>query len=213
MNDDKLSYFVASYRALDTDELATLHRRRDTLADEAISALDVVLSEKGLQIESLPLPSAPQAEGKRVPSGVGGWLLLLVVGLMVLGPLMGAGRLNADIMLAETQYPNLAMLGNWKSYKSATWAAFSVVAALSFWAGFGLAKGRDASVVGKAKIVLWLIGPLASFVLGILIPLLAFGKWHADGQFVSNIIASAIVAAIWSTYLSKSKRVRATYAL
>lgn len=94
MNDDKYSYFLASYRALDADELAALHRRRDSLADEAISALDVVLSEKGVQIASLPsLPaSTPGARGKNVPCGVGGWLFLLVVGLLVLGPLIGPGR-------------------------------------------------------------------------------------------------------------------------
>lgn len=124
-----------------------------------------------------------------------------------------AGQINASIMLSETRYPNLAAVGNWKSYKSATWLAFATFAGLSFWAGIGLARGRDASVVVRAKIVLWLIGPIASFVVGMLVPLLAFGKPLVDVQVVSNIVASAITAAIWTTYLSKSKRVRATYAL
>ena len=213
MNDEKRSYFVARYRALDTDELAALHRQRDTLADEAISALDAVLLEKGLQVANLPPPSAPEADEKKSAVGVGGWLLLLIVSLLVLVPLLGAGRLNADIVLTEMGHPNLAKLENWKSYKSALWAVFSVVAALSFWAGFGLARSRNASVVGRAKIVLWLIGPLASFVAGVFIPLLALGKPQANVQVVVNIVVSALVAALWTAYLSKSKRVRATYTL
>ena len=48
MDQDKLSYFVSRYRALDADELSDLHGRRGTLADEAIVALDTVLAEKGI---------------------------------------------------------------------------------------------------------------------------------------------------------------------
>ncbi len=155
-------------------------------------------------------PASSSASG---PVGVGGWLLLLVAGLMFLGPLMGAGRINADIMSAESQYPNLLTVPAWGTFKSATWWSFLVVCCLSFYAGLGLARGRDISVVKRAKILLWIIGPAASIVMGLFIPLAVFGKIESDPQFFGALIASVIVSAIWTAYLSKSRRVKATYAL
>lgn len=145
------------------------------------------------------------------PVGVGGWLLLLVVGLMFLGPLIGAGRINADIMTVELQYPSLLTVPAWGTFKSATWWSYLVVCCLSFYAGFGLAKGRDISVVKRAKVLLWVIGPVASIVMGLLIPLAVFGKIESDPQFFGALIASVITSAIWTAYLSKSRRVKATY--
>lgn len=154
-------------------------------------------------------PASSSASG---PVGVGGWLLLLVAGLMFLGPLMGAGRINADIMSAESQYPNLLTVLEWSTFKSATWWSFLVVCCLSFYAGLGLAKGRDISVVKRAKILLWVIGPVASVVMGLFIPLVVFGKTESDPQFLGALVASVIASAIWTAYLSKSRRVKATYA-
>ena len=155
-----------------------------------------------------PPPAQSNTKG---PAGVAGWLLLLVVGLMFLGPLMGAGRINADIMLAESQYPNLKDLESWQLYKSATWWSFLVVACLSIYAGFGLAKGRNPSVVKRAKIFLWVAGPAASIVMGIFLPLFVFGELESDPQFFGALIGSVLVAAIWTAYLSMSRRVKATY--
>lgn len=53
MDQDKLSYFVSRFKTLDGDELAELHSRRDTLAEEAILALDTILSEKGINKDIL----------------------------------------------------------------------------------------------------------------------------------------------------------------
>lgn len=154
-------------------------------------------------------PASSSASG---PAGVGGWLLLLVVGLMFLGPLMGAGRLSADITSIESQYPNLLSIPVWSTFKSASWWSFVVVCCLSFYAGLGLAKGRDFSVVKRAKILLWIIGPVASIIMGLFIPLVVIGKVESDPQFFGSLIASVIGAAIWTAYLSKSRRVKATYA-
>ncbi|HRK36785.1 MAG TPA: DUF2569 family protein [Burkholderiaceae bacterium] len=149
---------------------------------------------------------------KSGPSGVGGWLLLLVIGMLALGPLLGAGRINADFMMAERQYPNLGSLAEWITFKRTTWWAFAVVAAISMYGGWDLVSSRDWSVVNRAKVILWLTGPIASIVLAIVIPLAVFGKTEAsDPQFIGAFIASVIAASIWTAYLSKSKRVRNTY--
>lgn len=147
------------------------------------------------------------------PSGVGGWLLLLVTGLMFLGPLMGAGRINSDIMSAESQYPNLTAAATWGTYKAATWWTFLVVSCLSFYTGIGLARGRDISVVYRAKIMLWIIGPVANVILGLFIPVFVFGKIESGPEFIGGLTGSAIAAAIWTAYLTKSKRVKATYGI
>ena len=156
--------------------------------------------------------SAATVSQREGPLGVGGWLLLLVVGMMVLGPLLGAGRINADIMMVEHQYPELATFDKWRTFKSVTWLVFVAVAALSFFGGWGLARGKDWSVVKRAKVILWLTGPVASLVMGVLIPIITFGESNAvDGQFVGAFIASIIAASIWTAYLTKSKRVGNTY--
>lgn len=153
-------------------------------------------------------PAAPE---QSTVAGVGGWLLLLILSLMFLGPLIGAGHINSDFMSVEDKYPNLKTVAEWGLYKSATWWTFLLVGCLSFYAGLGLVKRRDHLVVKRAKIILWAIGPVASVVLGVFIPILIFGKAEPDPQFVVSMIASIIATAIWTAYLSKSKRVKATY--
>lgn len=154
---------------------------------------------------------SPSSMGASGPAGVGRWLLFLVVGLMFLGPILGAGRINAGIVVAESQYPNLLTVPAWSTYKSITWWSFLVVCCLSFYAGIGLVKGRDTSVVKRAKILLWVIGPVASIVMGLLIPLAVFGKIESDPQIFGSLLGSVMVSAIWTAYLTKSRRVKATY--
>jgi len=60
--------------------------------------------------------------------------------------------------------------------------------------------------VKRAKIILWVIGPLASLLEGVFLPILIFGKSEFNPQFVGSMIASIITAAIWTAYLSKSKK-------
>lgn len=154
-------------------------------------------------------PSA--APEQSTVAGVGGWLLLLVLGLMLLGPLMEAGRMDANFISAEEQYPNLKSVADWGTYKSASRLTFLVMYGLSFYAGVGLLKDRSMLAVKRAKTILWIIGPLASLMQGILLPVLIFGNFEPDPQFIGSMIASIIAAAIWTAYLSKSKRVKATY--
>jgi len=131
---------------------------------------------------------------------------------MMIGPLLGAATLNADIMTSETQYPNLLTLDSWKTFKYVTWTAYLCVAALSFYAGYGFATYREFTAVRRAKIILWVAGPAATVVIGMLIPLVVFGTFKLDPVIIGHVIPSAIGAAIWTAYLSRSKRVRATYA-
>ena len=152
------------------------------------------------------------SEERKRPLGVRGWLFLLVAGLLVLGPLLGAGRIGADVMTAEDQYPALKSLPQWANFKAVTWLTFFVIAALSVSGGLGLAVGKDWSVVKRAKIILWLVGPVGALVMGVIVPLATLGESNGGhAQFVGGLIASIVAAGIWTVYLSKSKRVRNTY--
>jgi hypothetical protein len=144
-------------------------------------------------------------------SGVGGWLLFLIVGLMWIGPLIAAGVTNSGIRAAETEFPALKATPAWRTFTSTTWWTFLALWCLSFYAGLGLARGRDRAVVFRAQIVLWLLGPGGVLLRGIVIPFLAFGRLAPLSQLLGWLIASTAAAAIWSLYLSKSRRVRVTY--
>lgn len=154
----------------------------------------------------------PVAPEKYKLSGVGGWLLLLTLGLMLLGPLTSVGRINSDFMTTEATYPALKGLAVWSTYKTATWWVTLFVCGASFYAGLGLVRKRTRAVVNRAQVLLWVIGPVASIVLGVVIPALVLPTSAGPGsQFLGALIVSAIGAGIWSTYLSRSKRVAATY--
>ena len=147
--------------------------------------------------------------------GVGGWLLFLILGLMFISPILGVGRIYNDFMSAESQNPNLKLVAAWSLYKSATWWTFFVVCGLSFYAGLGLAKDRNIAVVKRAKILIWVIGPGANIIMSFVLPAVIFGRVEWDpndvGAFIGALVASVLGAAIWTAYLTKSKRVRATY--
>lgn len=155
----------------------------------------------------------PTEEAKKHPLyGVGGWLLFLIAGMMVIGPLLNAGRINAEILSAENQYPALVSLNEWKTYKLATWWTFAIAAALSFYGGLGLVQDKNWTAVSKAKAILWICGPVASVALGLLVPIFAFGNAQGIGvEFIWPLIVSLIGASIWTAYLSNSQRVRLTY--
>jgi len=146
------------------------------------------------------------------PSGVGGWLLLLVVGLLVLGPLFGVIGISREFVTEERHYPTLKYLQVWANFKTGIWWTFLAAAVLSFYGGWGLARGKDWSVVKRAKLVLWLSWPVAALFMGVIVPIATLGKpCAADSPIWGGLIASIISARIWTAYLSKSKRVHNTY--
>lgn len=132
--------------------------------------------------------------------------------MTVVGPLLCAGQINSGFTEAEGQYQALTSIAAWGAFKRATWFAFCCISALSIYGGLGLAQGRDWSVVKRAKVILWITGPAATLLMGLVIPAMSFGNIDAaDGQILGPFIASVMVAALWTGYLSKSKRVRNTY--
>ena len=163
-----------------------------------------------------PVPPAPQA-GSPGPAGIGGWLALLIVGLIGLRPLLGAGLIIADHTAAERETPVVVGVPAWSNFKAATWSGFFATAAISIYAGWGLLKGRNRSVVRRAIGALWLAGPVGQVLVMIVVPLLTLGAFENSdiNRFIRAsewpLIRSTIVASVWTAYLMKSGRVRSTY--
>jgi len=148
------------------------------------------------------------------PHGVGGWLALLVAGMVVLGPLLGIGRTYGEFAAAEREYPALAQVAEWSSFKTVEWAALLFFCAISIYGGLGLATKRTPDAVSRAKLVLWFNYPISITVTAMIIPATMIpdgGKQAA--MVVPSLFASLIAVAIWTAYLNRSMRVKNTYGL
>lgn len=206
MTEDQRNFLLQRYRSMETEELIEL--RAGDLTEVATEAINYVIEERGISPNQQREITKQVTEERRAasePYGVRGWLALLVAGMMFLGPLVGAASMVAYL------YPPIMPLPEWTTYKGAMWVAFLVFAAMNFYGGLGLVRGRKWSVVTRAKQILWVTGPLASIVMGVIIPLSIFGTTGLAGPVIGALITSLISAHIWTAYLSQSKRVRNTY--
>jgi len=143
--------------------------------------------------------------------GIDGWLALLVIILLVGKPLFGAANIYKEFYFAEQQFARLALVPAWTMLKVATWVTWLVVALISIYGGIGLARGKEWSVVRRAQFVLWLTGPVAVLIMGVVLPGVALGSVQVDGEVVRAFIVSAAITTLWTAYLSFSLRVRNTY--
>jgi len=156
--------------------------------------------------------TADTKRAKKSLRGVGGWLGLLVVGLTILGPILGAVNLSADFTNAEIDYPKIASFAPWVSYKSAIWAVFGVAALVSLTSGLLLFRFRPSSV-RLSIVALWIIGPV-KVLLDIVVANTSFTQTVAAAMVQGmwpGLFVSILVAIIWTSYLLRSKRVRNTY--
>lgn len=171
--------------------------------------------ERGVQSlhVSIVKPDGPPRFSELGPIGVGGWLLLLILQMSLIGPLIGAGQIYTELYILEHAYPALVSLSKWATYRSAIWWTFWMTTGLRVFGAWGLATGRDWSVVRRAKIVLW-AGPVGALICVGLAPLVMDVNVETaiTRQVVASFMGSVTAASIWTTYLSKSKRVRARFA-
>lgn len=147
------------------------------------------------------------SDGSRV-SGVGGWLALLVFGLMVGGPLFNIVNTISEFADAERGLPQLLAMPSWQNAKIATWIFVIVQSGFLFSAGWKLSNQFVPASVSYAQATLWIAGPLFNvsciLVVAFLMHVPAAPGLPAAGQ-------SVIYALVWTLYLQKSRRVRNTY--
>lgn len=169
----------------------------------------------GLQLGDEPLVFAQTPQQRNGgPEGIGGWLILLIVGLVstVLSNLMAtvaALRLIGDGSWAAVTTPGNALyhplFGTLLTFELIGNAAFALYAivmlVLMFTKSPWFPRGMIAMYVAS---VLYLVGDL---VIGMQVPSVAA---EPSGS-IAALARSAAVALIWIPYLLTSKRVRNTF--
>jgi len=149
-------------------------------------------------------------------SGVGGWLGLLVIRLMILFPLSGIVVVYMELLEGEKSFPPISP--QWQTYKQASWLIFIASSALSFAAGYRLWKIHLPESVKFAILALWLSGPLKDTLWMISAIVVLGNDTVTGGDIIASfgsivVISSAIAAGIGTAYLKRSVRVKNTYNL
>lgn len=179
------------------------------------------LSQGGAPEEAPVQGEAPHIErGQRQaaqPSGVRGWLLVLVGVLMVVVPLVGIGSFLSHLAILKNLHPSLVGRLGWESYLFWMWLAVGGTAALSIYASLRLLNGKNSEDVEAVCTMLWVIGPVAAVVVNGLIPFLMHEMQYmryvglTGAPLIASIIGSALFSLAWTSYLNHSRRVRNTY--
>ena len=165
----------------------------------------------GVWIKKISKNYPPSSTEKNSLSGVGGWLLLLTLQLMILGPLLDAGRINFSFISMENEFPNLKTIPNWSIYKNWVWFVMGLKFLIGFYAGLKLIKDRNPSAINQVKVIIWITGPVAGLILGVFLPEIIFGSVQIGSEFIGPFLSLTITCIVWTIYLSKSNRVKATY--
>ena len=144
--------------------------------------------------------------------GIHGWLRFFVISLGILGPALSLGRAAGNFRGDEMVYAALASVPAWATYKTVVWLTLALFSAFSIYAALKLRfVWKPASVMlAKIAVVSW---PVCSLAVGVVIPMAILGdeELSLDPKFVGSFLALIISTVVWFVYLSRSKRVRATY--
>jgi uncharacterized protein DUF2569 len=163
-----------------------------------------VLGQDGNEIVvTRPEPAEPQYKG------VGGWLLLLCLGLTVFTPLLTIGSLATAYRMSLEyfdQFPGLLVITVIDTILSLGLIAFG------FYAGIGLWSIRPGAVKMAKRFLLCTLGYQAiAAILQFMAGLPSTATATILSQVAICVLRSVIYFAVWYSYLDKSKRVAATY--
>ena len=141
--------------------------------------------------------------------GVGGWLLLLILILIVLRPIWTAFRNIQKWEGLKQTAGEYATTAEYGTLQAISWAGYGISAIIGIVAGLMLWKRHRRSTVKIAIGVFWLMGPVLGLII-YFVGLYAVGEpaAFADLKFLAVPVISA---AVWTGYLLKSERVRNTY--
>lgn len=161
-------------------------------------------------IEAARASSAHMVAASAVRSGVGGWLMLLVLQAGLLAPECLALWLQHGLHLAEGRWPVLASAPTWLQYKQVCWAMVASAASCSGAAALVLGFGRARACVWLAISLLWAAVAMASIGLLAIAPQ-SVGLVVDMNQVKAAFTWMALPVGIWTVYLLQSRRVRVTY--
>lgn len=131
--------------------------------------------------------------------GVGGWLLLLAVGLLIIGPVINFALLQGELQISQA---GKAPSPTSHVESMLIWGYFAFYASLSFFAGYRLLRRHVPSTIPIVIACMWLP------VLVELLLVLVSGSGNSAGVAVAKSIIST---SAWTAYLLLSKRVKNTF--
>jgi uncharacterized membrane-anchored protein YitT (DUF2179 family) len=141
-----------------------------------------------------------------VLKGVGGWLAILVVGLIFVVPIR-------ELIGLVGLFGSVSSLPGWQLFKIWTLAMSLTVGGISIGAGVALLTRHQPSTVTFAMVALWVVGPG-----GIISLLLVMGTTlgraivdRAVPEMIGTVISVCITSVVWTAYLLRSRRVKNTY--
>lgn len=150
--------------------------------------------------EHMPLPG---------PSGVGGWLLFLIISMAILTPLVDVVQTLGAIETTTKTYPELKTSPVWAQYEIYCWVMLLITNSLRIGGGLLLAFTKKKSSVKWAIASLWVSGPIAVLIFSQIVYMaLNFNLLQHMGI---GILQTCFYATIWTWYLKSSKRVKNTY--
>lgn len=145
---------------------------------------------------------------KSTLSGVGGWLGLLIFGLVIGGPFI---RFSHLLPLKEAEKINPSLINNpaWQNYTQISWFLFFATAALTIVAGIMLSRVYKKKSVQFTIIALWTSG-LGYGIFQMAAAYFTLGATNFLGS-IGPLFMTIILTSIWHIYLLKSVRVKNTY--
>jgi hypothetical protein len=132
--------------------------------------------------------------------GIGGWLLLLCISLVFLGPItqaLLAAKALRNLATARVPILTLVRLGSVGAIYSSL-AIFSCIAGVLLWL-----EKPEGVTVAKTYLVIGAVLPISLFVF------LHFAGLHVDLFLI--IFRRLLYSVVWYSYLTASRRVKMTY--
>lgn len=198
------------YASLSAEQFAAIDRA--SLTEEARAAYGVEAARRGLSVSTAE--NAQQGRVLETPKpspfvGVRGWLLLFCLALTVFSPIATAFFLIANYQGATQyfeQYPGLRVISRIDIVLSVSLMAFSVYAGICLWR-----KKRNAVRIAKAYLWTYLgYSVIASGLpFGAGLPAVAHETMIIG--VLKTLFRALLFFALWYSYLTGSKRVKATF--
>jgi hypothetical protein len=143
---------------------------------------------------------------------VGGWLLLMCILLMYVGPTISI--LGAYARITELEKFGLSLPASFGFYRIFTWFFILIFSFISYLSGYQLKNNLVPETIPKVKkrILIFFVGGAA--VQGLILPLIFFtvtAELAITGLI--SVIFAFFIGWLYNIYLSKSLRVRDTYGL
>ncbi len=142
--------------------------------------------------------------------GVGGWLLLLCITLTILNPFVGAHNLLSHYQRASADFDYVQGLQN---YLFVNTGLRLLLVIFGMHAGIGLWTERPHAVRTAKRYLFCFLGALALGValLFVMVEWPDYAREILAREIAKEVIPSLVFFTVCYLYLSKSKRVKATY--